>query len=222
MALFDEWPEQYDAWFDTPLGDIVREYEAAVILDLLEPGEGEDILDAGCGTGVFTIDILERGAQVTGLDISAPMLAAAERKLKRYPFTAVKGDMLALPFPDDSFDKVVSVTALEFIEDAGTAVKELFRVTRPGGRVVVATLNSLGPWAAQRRASREETVLADAVFRSPDDLRVLSPRPGTVVTAIHFPPDAAPSEARQQERNGQRRQSLTGAFLAIGWDKPAA
>jgi ubiquinone/menaquinone biosynthesis C-methylase UbiE len=133
MPLFDDWAEYYDAWFETPIGALVREYEAAAVLDLVRPAGGEGILDAGCGTGVFTIDLLQAGARVTGLDLSEPMLAAAEKKLHEYPFTAVPGDMLALPFPDGRFDKAVSITALEFIRDGRAAVDELFRVTRPGG-----------------------------------------------------------------------------------------
>ena len=116
--LFDEWPEVYDRWFTTPIGSLVRKYEAELMLDLLKPKQGEIILDVGCGTGIFTTDILSSGSQVIGLDISLPMLIQAKKKLKEYPFRIILADMLNLPFPEGSFDKVVSVTALEFIEDA--------------------------------------------------------------------------------------------------------
>jgi ubiquinone/menaquinone biosynthesis C-methylase UbiE len=221
VPLFDDWAAYYDAWFETPIGALVREYEAAVVLDLLRPGEGETVLDAGCGTGVFTLDLLNAGARVTGLDVSEPMLEAARRKLDGLPFTAVTGDMLALPFPDGSFDKAVSITALEFIEDAHQAVAELFRVARPGGRVVVATLNSLSPWAARRRAKQDEHLLVDAHYRSPDDLRALAPVPGRVVTAVHFNQDDDPASAREKEAAGKAAGLATGAFVAIAWDKAA-
>jgi predicted TPR repeat methyltransferase len=71
--LFDDWPEGYDQWFKTPVGSLVKKCEAELVLDLLDPSPGEKILDAGCGTGVFTSDILSRGATVTGLDISLPI-----------------------------------------------------------------------------------------------------------------------------------------------------
>jgi ubiquinone/menaquinone biosynthesis C-methylase UbiE len=221
VPLFDDWAEYYDAWFETPIGALVREYEAAVVQDLLRPQAGEIILDAGCGTGVFTLDLLQAGAQVTGLDISGPMLAAAEKKLRGYPFRAVTGDMLALPFPDGIFDKAVSITALEFIEDGKKAVTELFRVTKPGGRIVVATLNSLSPWASRRQAKQDEHLLVEAHYRSTDDLLALGPVPGRVVTAVHFNQDDAPSVAREKERTGQAMGLLTGAFAAIAWNKPA-
>jgi len=78
--LFDEWPEQYDRWFTTPTGALVRKYEGELVLDLLRPGRGETILDAGCGTGVFTIDLLASGANGIGLDISLPMLRRSNEK----------------------------------------------------------------------------------------------------------------------------------------------
>ena len=221
MPRFDDWARYYDAWFETENGRLVREYEAAVVLDLLQPEAGETVLDAGCGTGVFTRDILEKGARVVGLDVSGPMLAAAERKLSSDSFTPIVGDMLALPFHDDRFERVVSVTALEFIADAQKAVDELFRVTKPGGRVVVATLNSLSPWASRRQAKQDEHLLLDAVYRSPDDLRRLSSQPGTVVTAVHFAQDDPAAAARAKEKAGQEAGLDTGAFVAIAWDKPA-
>ncbi len=153
-ALFDDWPELYEAWFSTPIGRLVRRVEGRLILEMLDPGPGEMVLDAGCGTGIFTMDYLAAGAEVVGLDVSQPMLDVAVRKAEGQPFTAVRGDMRSLPFADESFDKTVSVTALEFVVDGQGALTELFRVTRLGGLVVVGTLSSLSPWATRRRARR--------------------------------------------------------------------
>ena len=99
--LFDEWPEKYDRWFTTPIGGLVKKYEAELLLDLLRPSQGEIILDAGCGTGVFTLDFLSRGAKVIGLDISLPMLRRSREKAGEYPLQSVLGDMLTLPFSED-------------------------------------------------------------------------------------------------------------------------
>ncbi|MBM4272808.1 MAG: class I SAM-dependent methyltransferase, partial [Deltaproteobacteria bacterium] len=60
--IFDEWPDKYDKWFTTPLGLLVRKYESELILDCVQPGPGELILDAGCGTGIFTLDLLGAGS----------------------------------------------------------------------------------------------------------------------------------------------------------------
>jgi len=221
-GLFDEWPEKYDRWFETPIGALVKKYENELLLDLLQPRPGEMILDAGCGTGVFTLDLLGLGACVMGLDISQPMLVRARQKAGKYPFRAVAGDMRFLPFGDQSFDKVVSMTALEFIVDGQAAVEDLFRVAKKGGVVVVTTLNSLSPWADRRKqaADRGHALFKRMIFRSPDDMRALAPVAGTVKTAIHFLKEDDPHKVPGIERAGQKRGLDTGAFVAARWVKP--
>ena len=149
------------------------------------------------------------------------MLKRAEEKLKGYPLQIVLADMLHLPFPERSFDKVVSVTALEFIKDGKAAVGELFRVTKRGGRIVVATLNSLSPWALRRRVEAEgkHSIFEKAIFRSPDELCSLAPAAGVVETVIHFQKGDDPERAIEIERKGKRNHSHAGAFLAVRWEK---
>jgi len=218
--LFDDWPERYDQWFETPIGRLVRQYERELIRDLLLPQTGDLILDAGCGTGVFTEETLAVGARVVGIDLSLAMLRRASGKMRGLPFEAVLGDILNLPFPDASFDKVVSVTAIEFIADGHGAIRELFRVVKKGGAVVVASLNSLSPWAARRkaRAKRGESQIFEKVlFRSPWEMLRLAPVDGIVKTAIHFAKDEDPLQARLIEQEAQREGRDTGAFLAVRW-----
>lgn len=219
--LFDEWPEKYDQWFETPIGALVKKYENQLLLDLLQPQAEELILDVGCGTGVFTLNILGLGTRVIGLDISQPMLLRAGQKAKKYPFRAVAGDMRVLPFADECFDRVVSMTALEFIADGQLAVEDLFRVVKKGGVVVVTTLNSLSPWADRRRRSAEkgQSLFKQMIFRSPDELRALAPVDGTVKTAIHFLKDDNPQKAAGIELDGQKQGLDTGAFVAARWVK---
>lgn len=220
--LFDDWAESYDRWFETPIGSAVKACEQNLVLDFLQPNRGETIVDAGCGTGVFTLAMLSAGARIFGLDLSFPMLQKAVKKCSFLPFAGVAGDIMSLPFPDESFDKAVSVTALEFIHDARTCVDELFRVTKRGGLVVVATLNSLSPWAERRRqkAGRQKTIFSTAIFRSPDELLSLAPVQGIVKTAVHFPADADPETAIATERAGRKKGLQTGAFVAARWRKP--
>lgn len=219
--LFDEWPEKYDRWFETPIGALVKKYEKELLLDLLQPRPAEMILDVGCGTGVFTFDILSFGPRITGLDISYPMLKRAEMNAKGYPFRALAGDMRFLPFGDGCFDKVVSMTALEFIADGQAAVEDMFRVAKKGGVVVVTTLNSLSPWADRRKkaADRGHSLFKKMIFRSPDDMRALAPVEATVKTAIHFLKDDDPQTAPGIELDGRKRELDTGAFVAARWVK---
>lgn len=218
--IFDEWPERYDIWFTTPIGRLIKKFESRLLEDLLQPKPGELILDTGCGTGVFTLDILQKGARVVGVDISLPMLRRAKEKSKEYSFYGVVADMLVLPFPKEIFDRVISITALEFIPEGEKAVQEMFRVAKKGAIIVVATLNSLSPWAQRRQAeATENSIFAQAIFRSPEELLALTPVKGLARTAIHFPKNEDPYRARFIEEEGQRKNLNTGAFVAARWIK---
>ena len=220
--LFDEWPKKYDEWFTTPIGLLVKKYESDLLLHLLRPKPDEFILDAGCGTGIFTLDVLSLGTHVIGVDLSLPMLSRAAQKTRGYHFQAVLANISFLPFKENAFDKVVSVTALEFIQDAKRAMQELFRVTKKGGRIVVATLNSLSPWAERRKAEAKKghALFKKAIFRSPDELFALAPVKGVIKTAIHFQKEDDPAHAPEIEKEGQRKGLKTGAFLVGCWEKP--
>jgi len=220
-TLFDTWTEKYDSWFETPTGQYVRKYELALLLELLAPGEGDLILDAGCGTGVFTRDVINQGADVIGMDISAPMVAKGARQMRGMGFSGVCADMCALPFSDNSFDRVYSMTAIEFIPDAVLAMSELNRVAKKGGCIVVTTLNSLSPWAERRikKGKHGHSLFENIIFRSPDDMRLLIPEKCVIKTAIHFQKDEPVENLAQIEAAGNKRQLETGAFLAAQWIK---
>ena len=220
--IFDHWVKKYDQWFETPMGRLIKGYESKLIFRMLAPEPGELILDAGCGTGIFTEDIIKTGARVVGLELAFDMLRRAVTKCSGRTFQSVIGDIQRLPFADDSFNKAISITAIEFIQDARRAVEELFRVTKPGGCIVVATLNSLSPWAQRRKeaAQKGHSLFKHAIFRSPDEIKGLSPVEGIVETAIHFEKNDDPDVARKIEKSGSEKGLNTGAFLAARWLKP--
>jgi ubiquinone/menaquinone biosynthesis C-methylase UbiE len=222
--IFDDWPDKYDQWFSTPIGSLVKQTESELLLRMVSPLPGERVLDAGCGTGLFALDLLCAGAQIVGLELSLPMLRRAGKRLSGCSFQAVQGNISRLPFADHAFHKAVSVTAIEFIEDARGAIAELFRVTRPGGRIVVATLNSLSPWAARRKqaAQKGHSIFQHVRFRSPDELEALAPVAGVTETAIHFQKGDEPDVARGIEQGGRSKGLKTGAFLVTRWEKPAS
>jgi len=150
------------------------------------------------------------------------MLIRARQKAKEYPFDPLAGNMMCLPFRAEVFDKTVSMTALEFVEDAQGAVRELFRVTQKGGIIVVTTLNSLSPWATRRKQKAEKghQLFKKMIFRSPDEMRRLAPVDGLLKTAIHFRKDEDPDRVPEIEQDGQKNDLSTGAFLAARWVKP--
>ena len=96
---------------------------------------GERVLDVGAGTGVSTVELGRSGAFAVGADLSIGMLRAGRRTRPDVPLVA--GDALRLPFPDSCLDAVTISFALRNVVDVDAALRELGRVTRAGGRMVV-------------------------------------------------------------------------------------
>jgi SAM-dependent methyltransferase len=96
---------------------------------------GTRLLDAGCGAGLGALLASLRGATVTALDASAGLLSVARTRLPEANIR--EGDLEVLPFADATFDAVVAVNSIFYAADMASAMRELVRVVRPGGRVVV-------------------------------------------------------------------------------------
>jgi SAM-dependent methyltransferase len=141
----------YDAWYETPLGAAAHRIELRLIAEIAAPKRGQRALDVGCGTGIYSAWLAEQGLEVTGLDSDPVMLAAARAKVPTAQL--VEGDASALPFAEGDFDLAVVVTLFCFLdaEQRRRAARELLRVVRRGGRVVVGELARYSLWAAQRR-----------------------------------------------------------------------
>ncbi|HSB36643.1 MAG TPA: methyltransferase domain-containing protein [Thermoanaerobaculia bacterium] len=117
---------------------------ATRVADLARIRPGQRVLDVACGTGVLAREVASRTGSpedVVGLDPSPGMLAVARRLASAVDWR--EGTAESLPFPDRSFDAVVSQFGLMFFEDRQRAIREMLRVLRPGGRLVVAVWNSL-------------------------------------------------------------------------------
>ena len=114
----------------------------------LQPGE--QVLDVACGTGVIARLAAERvgpTGSVTGIDVAPDMIevAKATAATPAPPIDWHVGDATSLPFPDGSFDAVLCQMGLMFIPDRVAAVREMRRVVKPGGRVVVSTPGAVQP-----------------------------------------------------------------------------
>ncbi len=98
-------------------------------------------LDVACGPGLLTLDFARHTAWVTGLDLTPRMLDEARKRAREADVSNVTwtlGDAYSLPFDDDSFSVVVSRFAFHHYQDPSAAFSEMVRVTRPGGKVLVA------------------------------------------------------------------------------------
>jgi 2-polyprenyl-6-hydroxyphenyl methylase/3-demethylubiquinone-9 3-methyltransferase len=96
------------------------------------------LLDAGCGTGLFSQAAARRGARVTSLDVGPKLLAEVAKKCES---ELVVGDTTALPFDDGSFELIISTEVIEHTVDPRVAARELARVLAPGGTLLITTPN---------------------------------------------------------------------------------
>jgi demethylmenaquinone methyltransferase/2-methoxy-6-polyprenyl-1,4-benzoquinol methylase len=102
---------------------------------------GDRVLDGACGTGDLALADLRAGAgRVTGVDFSEPMLERARRKSAQVEW--VRGDLLALPFADATFDAATVGFGVRNVADLETGVRELRRVLRPGGRLGILEITT--------------------------------------------------------------------------------
>lgn len=146
--------------FQIPL-DVAETYEerfvpalfsqwATAVADASSIAPGMDVLDVACGTGVVTRTIADRlgdRGTVVGLDLNDAMLTVARRVRPDLEFRS--GDVADLPFAADSFDRVTCSMALFFFPDRARALREMARVTKPGGTValvVPSTLDAQPAW----------------------------------------------------------------------------
>jgi SAM-dependent methyltransferase len=146
-----------------------------VDLERLRIRPGDTLLDAGCGEGRHCFGALERGARVLGLDLDWGSLRAAAGGLRTRGEelgslgAMLQGDAFALPFPDESFDKVICAEVMEHVHDFRGAARELARVTKPGGRLAITIPTATSEWLYLR--------LGDDYFESPGGhIRIFAPR----------------------------------------------
>jgi SAM-dependent methyltransferase len=107
---------------------------------------GQRVLELGCGSGVYSVWFAERGATVTGLDLSEVMIELARNRARAHTVEADLrvGDISkSLPFPDAEFDLVFTATVLHYVRDLAGVMKEAARVIKPGGRLVASVLHPI-------------------------------------------------------------------------------
>lgn len=140
MARMDNrsYYDDFSGWYERERGRGYHQMVDDLEVEVVERyATGADVLEVGCGTGLLLERISAFARRATGVDLSGGMLAQArDRGLE-----VVQGSATALPFADESFDVVCSFKVLAHIEDIHAAMREMTRVTRPGGYVLAEFYN---------------------------------------------------------------------------------
>jgi ubiquinone/menaquinone biosynthesis C-methylase UbiE len=155
---YDSIAEAYAALNETSLANAY--YERPAILALAGEVAGRRILDAGCGSGPLSAALRDRGAIVTGIDISAGMLQRARRRLGDGAHLQQADLKSPLPFPSDAFDDVIASLVLHYLEDWTAPLAELRRVLTPDGRLIASVNHPHSIYAPHRQPGRKADYFA--------------------------------------------------------------
>ena len=142
--LAAEWDQLAPAWIERVRGRGDESREGLLdewMLRTVGEVRGQRVIDLGCGEGRFCRMLAQRGARVTGVDLCAAMIAAANKADRVNEEDYVVGDMERLNgFADGAFDLAVSYITLVDVHDLQAALREAFRVLKPGGRFIACNL----------------------------------------------------------------------------------
>ncbi|CAM5678021.1 Demethylmenaquinone methyltransferase OS=Streptomyces glaucescens OX=1907 GN=ubiE PE=3 SV=1 [Streptomyces glaucescens] len=210
-SMFDDVAERYDLTNDVLSLGQARAWRKEVA-KAVDARPAQKVLDLAAGTATSSLPFARTGAYVVPCDFSLGMLQVGKRRHPWLPLTA--GDGTRLPFKDDVFDAVTISFGLRNIQDTDAALRELYRVTRPGGRVVICEF-SHPTWAPFR------TVYTEYLMRAlPPVARAVSSNPEAYVylaESIRAWPDQACLADRLKGAGWSRVawRNLTGGVVAL-------
>ncbi len=224
MNMFKgEIAQNYDGWYRTSTGYFIDYVETRLAFELFQPLPDNTILDAGCGTGNFSMKLAGLGCQVTGIDISHDMLQIAERKNLQLPKISYRQmDLYDLDFPDSCFDGVFSMAAFEFVHEPQRAFDELYRVLKPGGKLLIGTINGDSPWGElykEMAENDENSVFRKAHFIGPEVLARLNPGQLLANRGSLFIPPGLPEEEYNLLNEEQLQGVNSPGFIMALWQK---
>ena len=210
-AMLDDVAEKYDFTNDVLALGQTRRWRRAVF-DAVAPMPGERVLDLAAGTGTSSVPFANAGADVVPTDFSLGMLRVGKQRQPGLPFVA--GDGMRLPFANDAFDAATISFGLRNIHDRLAGLRELLRVVRPGGRLVVCEF-SHPTWSPFR------TIYSEYLMRAlPAVARKTSSNPDAYVylaESIRAWPDQRALAADLVSAGWQRVQwrDLNGGIVAL-------
>jgi ubiquinone/menaquinone biosynthesis C-methylase UbiE len=158
MSDYDAVAEAYDLDNEKSLQNAY--YERPATLALAGDVAGRRILDAGCGAGPLFAALRERGAVVSGIDVSAGMVERARLRLGAAADVRVADIAGPLPFADEEFDDVVASLVLHYLEDWRPALTEFRRVLRTGGRLIASVNHPTAEYIIERMQGRRPDYFA--------------------------------------------------------------
>ncbi|RYJ20036.1 2-heptaprenyl-1,4-naphthoquinone methyltransferase [Streptomyces sp. L-9-10] len=211
ISMFDDVAEKYDLTNDVLSLGQARLWRKEVA-KAVKARPAEKVLDLAAGTATSSMSLAATGAYVVPCDFSQGMLRTGKKRHPWMPFTA--GDATRLPFADAVFDAVTISFGLRNVQDTDLALRELYRVTKPGGRIVICEF-SHPTWAPFR------TVYEEYLMRAlPPTARAVSSNPEAYVylaESIRAWPDQPALAARLKGAGWSKVawRNLTGGIVAL-------
>jgi len=133
---YDTIADIYDTHYDHPRGRCYHTHLSQYLMQSLP--KGAELLDIGCGTGLFVEKYISVGGSAIGLDLSRRMIERARYRCPATDFTIGTGE--SIPFCDNSFDAVSSLMVFSYLKDPHVMLDEAYRVLKPGGAIAICTL----------------------------------------------------------------------------------
>lgn len=147
---FDKVADAYDSYYQNDMGMKIDDLEKTMVGLFFNEFNHKDVLEVGCGTGHWTTFFAKQGFNITGIDISEKMIEKA--KSKNIPNTKFEViDATNLPYDDESVENIICITSLEFIKDKDKALKEMHRVLKKNGTILIGALNKDSEWYANNK-----------------------------------------------------------------------
>ena len=193
----DDLAEGYKDWYRTDRGSYVGENEYKCLKKHIGRCTGKKIIELGCGTGYFLRRFAVRAEEAVGFDLTKKMLKVGKKLAEDAEINIefIKGDVTKkLPFPDNHFDIVYSNSMIEFIDEdkIEEVIKEMWRILKKDGKLVIGVLNKESTWAYKRKAEslEKESIFTESKFYTWEELESLLSKYGNaeMESTLFVPP----------------------------------